>query len=1327
MPAEDITLYAKWDVNQYTITFNSNGGTEVSTISQDYNTTVTAPDEPEKAGYTFVGWYSDEDLTHSYTFTTVPAEDITLYAKWLVNPTTINFESNGGTEVSSITQEYNSTVIAPNNPTKTGYTFDGWYTDNNTFLNEYIFDTMPVEDITLYAKWIINEYTISFESNGGSEVDSITQDYNTSLIEPNIPTRTYYTFEGWYSDEALSNPFTFATMPAENITLYAKWTINEYTINFESNGGNEVTSITQDYNTMVLAPSDPERTGYIFEGWYSDETLTNSYTFTTMPAENITLYAKWTINEYTMSFESNGGSEVTSITQEYNTIVLQPTDPTRTDYTFEGWYSDIGLTIPYTFTTMPAENITIYAKWSLGSSEGLLYTHIDEYTTSVSGYEGNSGYVIIPRYYDNRLVTIIEENAFNYNQDIISVIIPKDVTVISYKAFDSAFNLTNVEFEEGSSLTTIEAYAFRFTTGLNHITLPQTVTSIGSYSFARSGITTITFEAGSQLTTIENYTFNYAEELTSITIPKGVTELGGYTFDHATSLETVIFEEDSQLTNIGIRVFYYTSSLTSIHIPSSVTTLGQSAFAFSGLSSITFETGSQLQTISPSCFNIASNLIGIDIPSSVTSIGSNAFLGASSLEYINVDPNNVNYSSDNGVLYNMDQTSLILYPRNKQDISYSIPSTVTSIESFSFSGNTYLTSISIPNSVTTIGDAAFAGTTGITSINIPANVTNIGNGTFSNMHNLMNIQVDSNNTNYLSLDGILYDFNQTKLIQYPSAMADETFSIPNTVVTIEDYAFCYTKNLGSIVIPTSVTTIKKRAFFESNISSVIFETGSQLTTIEEEAFAYTEYLTHITIPESVTFIGLNAFNDSTTTFIFKNLTPPTLITSLVASHPIPNDLIIYVPSDALSTYTSANVWSKYSSYIVPMTSEGLVLTDNGGTYSVSGYTGTASHIIIPANYNNNPVTEIEMSVFYTNANIQTVIIPNSIKTIGQEAFRNSSLQTVIFESGSQLITIEDYAFLGVENLESILIPSSVTDIGNSAFKDTLSLSYIGVEKNNTQYSSIDGVLYNKNQTLLVQYPIGKLDSTYDILDTVTEIWDYAFYNASHLTYISIPNSVTIIGNYAFSYATSLEGIDIPLSVFYLPNSSLFNTQNLMYINVDSHNLHFSSIDGVLFDKSQTILIHYPSNKPETSYVIPYTVETVDVMAFYETIHIDTITISNSVTTLEQLAFSKSNINNVLFEVNSQLTNIGNDAFADTNLTTITLPASVTSIGFCAFNNSTLTTLILESETPPSVVWLLTIPNDFKIYVPASSVDIYKLDTEWSQYASYIYSIDDYII
>ena len=324
---EALTLYPVWNTNKYTITFDTNGGSEIAPITQDYGTEITAPDNPTRKGYTFKGW--DKEIPK-----TMPAENITVKAQWEINQYTITFDTNGGSEIAPITQDYGTEITAPDNPTRKGYTFKGW--------DKEIPKTMPAENITVKAQWEINQYTITFDTNGGSEIAPITQDYGTEITAPDNPTRKGYTFKGW--DKEIPK-----TMPAENITLKAQWEINQYTITFDTNGGSEIAPITQDYGTEITAPANPTRKGYTFKGW--DKEIPK-----TMPAENITVKAQWKINQYTITFDTNGGSDIAPITQDYGTEITAPDNPTRKGYTFKGWDKEIP-------ETMPAENITITARW----------------------------------------------------------------------------------------------------------------------------------------------------------------------------------------------------------------------------------------------------------------------------------------------------------------------------------------------------------------------------------------------------------------------------------------------------------------------------------------------------------------------------------------------------------------------------------------------------------------------------------------------------------------------------------------------------------------------------------------------------------------------------------------------------------------------------------------------------------------------------------------------------------------------------------------------------------------------------------------------------
>ena len=339
VPADVTELTVQWTAPTYAVTLNTNGGTIADgkdVTGYTYGVGATLPTDVTRTGYTFKGWYDNENLTGSPVTAIGGAEtgNKEYWAKWEINQYTITFDTNGGSEIAPITQDYGTEITVPADPTRKGYTFKGW--------DKEIPETMPAENITVKAQWGINQYTITFDTNGGSEIAPITQDYGTEITVPADPTRKGYTFKGW--DKEIPE-----TMPAENITVKAQWGINQYTITFDTNGGSEIAPITQDYGTKITAPDKPTRKGYTFKGW--DKEIPE-----TMPAENITVKAQWEINQYTIAFDTNGGSEIVPITRDYGTKITAPDNPTRKGYTFNGWDKEIP-------ETMPAENITITARW----------------------------------------------------------------------------------------------------------------------------------------------------------------------------------------------------------------------------------------------------------------------------------------------------------------------------------------------------------------------------------------------------------------------------------------------------------------------------------------------------------------------------------------------------------------------------------------------------------------------------------------------------------------------------------------------------------------------------------------------------------------------------------------------------------------------------------------------------------------------------------------------------------------------------------------------------------------------------------------------------
>lgn len=200
-------------------------------------------------------------------------------------------------------------------------------------------------------------YTVQFHVNGGTDVDDIERYENTKIYSEPISTKTGYTLEGWYTDSDFNDKVTFPYTVAVDVTFYANWTINEYTITFDTAGGTTIAAITQDYGTAITAPAEPTKDDLEFLGW-------SPALPATIPAMNMTLTAQWEIEEYTVSFEENGGSTVANITEGYGTEIDTAPTSTKTGYTLEGWYSNDELTDEVEFPYSITENITLYAKWS---------------------------------------------------------------------------------------------------------------------------------------------------------------------------------------------------------------------------------------------------------------------------------------------------------------------------------------------------------------------------------------------------------------------------------------------------------------------------------------------------------------------------------------------------------------------------------------------------------------------------------------------------------------------------------------------------------------------------------------------------------------------------------------------------------------------------------------------------------------------------------------------------------------------------------------------------------------------------------------------------
>ena len=1130
---------------------------------------------------------------------------------------TISFNSNGGSEVFPVTVTEDS--VLPANPTKEGYTFTGWYNDLGFPITAITSSDIFISQ-TVTAHWTVESYVWSFDAQGGT-VDTLSKNvtYDDVIGFLPIPERIGYDFDGWFTE--INNGTEITVDNAVNIVgnkiIYAHWIPQVVFIYFNSNGGtfesgNAFRGV--DYNSLLGILPNITKEGYMLTGWFSEDVGGTEITSETLInfTESRNYYARWSASNYNISFNyqnATGNNSITTKTVVYNTEYGDLPEPSRDGYSFEGWYTEAeGINrINSNQNVMISLDHTLYAKWLC------MFTYIiSNNEVTITGYTNKlSNIVIIPETLNGVMVKTIGNMAFFSSTQLQQITIPYGITSIGDNAFKNCINLISITIPE--SVLTIGEYAFSNCEDLNDAILSQNITyianglfsrcsslgdiiipggviNLGDYAFSDcSSLTSI--DLGDSMTNIGSNAFLNCENLLKINIPDSVIEISDRAFYQCKKIAELTF--GNSVESIGNSAFWNCISITDLSLPSSLNSISDLAFFYCiGIETINIGTSNYFITENNVLYNKDKTILYLypsnndndtfTIPSTLASYKMGALANCFNLVNIFVEENNVNFDSEDGILFNNDKTILYLYPIGRTDESYNVPETVTILWDAAFTSCKLIT-INLPEGLTDLGVGTFAYCINLENIVIPESAETMGMGMFNSCSKLAVINIPGGiatigaGTFYdcINLENIILNEGLTSIGEgsFGNCGMLTNFILPSSLITIDIGAFQNCTALTEIIIPDNLTDLNANAF--SGCNNLINVTLSEnIINIQQQVFQNCIKINDIFIPESISYIAENIFGND-------------------------NSLIIY--TDAIEKPIGWNDNFNICANDCPLTvywntDESNIKYYNGMTYliideeiKITNYYGEENNLSIPVEINGISVSSIGEKAFFSFTTLESIIISDNIIDIASGAFLNcnnlinislpfvgrnidaignealfgyifgnplfygypityqsygnlyfayyipESLRNVIITGGTALL---DGAFSSCRNITDISIPDSITEIGDAAFVDCESII------NLTLGNSILHIGNNAFRNCI---------SLTDLIipDSIIDIGDRVFDGCVLMDNLILGDNLTVIGQNAFTDCVSLTEIIIPDLVTLLPTGIFYNCINLSDITIGS--------------------------------------------------------------------------------------------------------------------------------------------------------------------------------
>jgi len=868
-------LYTK---NTYQINFETNTQEVISPITNvEYENSVTLP-IPVYEGHVFIGWYQGDSVNSAPFYnTSLVTSNLTLYARYAKSSYTVEFQNLSEETISLQTISYQESALEPLAPYKPGYKFTGWdqvftsitsdliikptyqeiyysisfitYTDTSIptmdtipygfgvilpdiFKLDYDFmgwyykgqlcettHIMPDEDIILFAQWQRHAYTLSFDSNTGSSVDSSTY-YKGDLVSTlPTPTKEGYIFIGWYTDDqALISPFTWDV--SHDIEAYAIWTGIVDGIHYTLNDGYAFVTAVPETDIELIIPDTVSSLPITHIGALAISCGANLKKITL--GSNVTHVGDNAFSYCSSLEEIIFGPHTTSIgayVLDGATSLIHMTISSEAPYTLKYYFGASLGDIPGTLLSIRYAEGSNFINPTLYQNEMLSKTLIlpNDMTSIPSGQFINTPYlknIVLPP----NLITI-GDSAFEQS-GITSISIPNTVQIIEREAFFNTQQLSTLIFEEESTIHTISYDAFRSSSIEGSLIIPASVATIYGGAFSNTKLVNVSFEEGSQLTAILNHVFATNFKLKSIILPSTITSIGLYSFGSSNVLEEII-------------------------IPLGVTHIYSNAFSMCPVLTIYAEIDSK-----PSGWDANFNPNNRPIYWSFES------------KYSDIDYKYLLFTTDEALLLGRSDTNM--------DTDIIIPKTVIShdiVEIFSkaFDGDTTIETLYIPNTLKKIGSYAFRENTSLTSITFEENsqLETIDMHAFYNASSLTGVILPDQ----LKVIGILA-FRNTAITE---------IVIPNSVVTIDNYAFemCYDLEVVSFETGSSLQTLGIGVFSRTGVIDIVLP--NSVTSIGNYCFQINASLLSVYIPESVIYVGSHLFSNSVNAVVYvQSAVQPTL-------------------------------------------------------------------------------------------------------------------------------------------------------------------------------------------------------------------------------------------------------------------------------------------------------------------------------------------------------------------------------------------------------------------------------------------------------------------